>query len=297
MVKVPHLVGSTAELLRYGEQASKIYNAFYHWPRDSAQGVAVNVVAVASLQKQLHQYSRRLTPASIATSLFHSAAESTRTHSAQRLARMQLAYWMREKQQQRADKLTCIAEAYHIALVAASNSNRRNTVARNAKELAEAQCLDPFEVMVDEACKITASPESRCQVAAYIRRELYWGSKIAARSKDHRPGIVTMELLVLSLYGLRDLSEVDFISTRAYILQYPWFCQFAKLMSTAFAAAMLRNYWLPVLQSRSAYEELTRAPLLALYKFSQSPPASTLGEAAAVELPHSALQRVMTSEA
>jgi hypothetical protein len=43
---------------------------------------------------------------------------------------------MREKQQQRANKLACIAEAYHTALVAAGNSNRRKAVARNAKELA-----------------------------------------------------------------------------------------------------------------------------------------------------------------
>ncbi len=151
--------------------------------------------------------------------------------------------------------------------------------------------------MVDKACKITASPESRRQVAAYIRRELHWGSKRAALSEDHGPGIVTLEQPVLSLYGLRDLSDADLISTRAYLLQNPWCCQFAKQMSTAFAAAMLQNYWLPVLQSHSAYEERTRAPLLALYKFAQSPQASTLGEAAAVELPHSALQPVMSSEA
>ncbi len=81
-------MGSTAKLLRYGEQASRIYNAFYHWPRYRAHGVAVNVVAVASFQKQLHLYSRRLSSASIATSFFHSVAESTRTHAAQHLARM-----------------------------------------------------------------------------------------------------------------------------------------------------------------------------------------------------------------
>jgi hypothetical protein len=132
---------------------------------------------------------------------------------------------------------------------------------------AKEQCLNLCIASIDEAYNVTALPKSWAKVTAYIQRELHWGQKLAALAEEHRPGIVLIELPVLSLYELRSLCKADFATTCANLLYNAWFCRFAKLLNTAFTAAILCNYQLPQICSRSAYESLTCAPLLTLYLF------------------------------